>query len=58
MCLSLQAAVEKKAAALQTERDARRAAEAKAADADAARQADGRLRRAAEKKVGWLLHHQ
>jgi hypothetical protein len=47
----LQAAAEKKAAALQVEREARRAAEARATEAEAARQADGRLRRAAEKNV-------
>jgi hypothetical protein len=47
----LQAAADKKAAALQVEREARRAAEARATEAEAARQADGRLRRAAEKNV-------
>lgn len=47
----MQAALEKKAAALQAEREARRAADAHAAEAEAARQADGRLRRAAERKV-------
>jgi hypothetical protein len=47
----LQAAAEKKAAALQVEREARRAAEARATEAEAARQADGRLRRAAEKNA-------
>lgn len=46
-----QAVAEKRAAALQSEREARRAAEGKAAGADATRLADGRLRRAAERKV-------
>lgn len=46
-----QAAAEKRAAALQTEREARRAAEGRAGEADAARLADGRLRRAADRKV-------
>lgn len=49
-----QAAAEKKAAALQSEREARRVAEAAAAEADATRQADGRLRRAAERRVSGL----
>ena len=51
MWVRLQAAAEKKAAALQVEREARRAAEARATEAEAARQADGRSRRAAEKNA-------